>query len=107
MLAALRQLLGYLIFGLGLLVTPFGWYYLLHFPFINKNIYSFNIWYALDVLACTVCHKTHKRTISGWTGQHMAATKRYRIQATVIDYLFYENHCRDEYLKELRMGYVK
>ena len=106
MLATLRQLFGYLIFGLLLLLTPLGWYFLAHLPFIWKNNYSLFIWYALDGLACTVCHKTHKRTISGWTGQHMKAKLRYKYQARFIDMIFGKDHCLHEYQKELKYGYV-
>lgn len=102
----IRQLLGYLIFGLLLLATPLGWYFFAHLPFIKKNSYSLYIWHAIDVLACAVCHRVHRRTISGWTGQWMHSKKRYLYQAKVIDFLFGEGHCVLVYEYERDKGLV-
>lgn len=61
----------------------------------------------IDILACHCIHKTgFKRSISGWTGQHMDSKKRYYYQSVVIDFGFGKNHCRQEYRKEKNRGHV-
>lgn len=106
-LKALRQLLGYLFFAYVFLDTWLGVFFIIQFPFINKNTYCFFTWYILDIFACHVFHNTgSKRTISGWTGQHMHQYKRYYYVSVVIDFGFGENHCINEYLSEKKKGYV-
>lgn len=104
---ALRQLLGYVFFAYLLLDTPLGVFFLVQFFFINKYSYCFFTWYVLDIFACHVFHGTgSKRTISGWTGQHMHTHKRYYYQSRVIDFGFGKNHCIKTFLGEKAKGYL-
>ena len=111
-LLTLRQLSGYCIVAYLLLNTPLGVFFLLQFPFIFKNKYCLGTWYVIDVMICHLCHGTGwKRTISGWTGQHMLTSKRYYYQSVVIDYLLDllgdgENHCMRTYRSERKQGLV-
>jgi hypothetical protein len=106
-LKALRQLLGYAFFAYLLLDTPLGVFFLVQFLFIKKYPYCFYTWYVLDIFACHVFHSTgSKRTISGWTGQHMHKSRRYYYQAKVIDFGFGKDHCFNTYLSELEKGNV-
>ena len=83
---------------IGYLVASF---FLVQFPLIRKYEYCLSTWYIVDVLACHCVHGTGtKRSISGWTGQHMHSKKRYHYQAKVIDFAFGEGHCWNEFLKE-------
>lgn len=111
-LKTLRQLLGYCLIAYTLLNTPLGVFFLALFPLIGRYEYCFNIWHTIDVLICSILHGTHKRTISGWTGQHAQKYKRYYYQAKVIDFLAELagdglNHCHRAYLHELKKGLVK
>lgn len=111
-LKALRQLFGYCLVAYLLLNTPLGVFFLLQFLFIKKYKYAFYTWYALDVLICHICHGTGiKRTISGWTGQHMHKYKRYYYQAIVIDWLLEllgdgPNHSLRTFNNEKKQGFV-
>jgi len=103
---SVRTLGAYLFFGLliGLPFIPLLF-------FINGKNYPFKIWYAIDVFICTIAHGTHKRTISGWTGQHMNTHKRFHYQAKLIDWLLRKcgdkrNHCFRAYHSELLQGLV-
>lgn len=105
-LSTLRTLVAYLILGLifGGSCAP------LLFFMDGKNI-PFRVWYLIDVMICTVAHDTDMRSISGWTGQHMANKKRYALQAKVIDYLAVlvgdkPNHCYRMFVWEQRKGFV-
>lgn len=61
----------------------------------------------LDIFACHVFHNTgSKRTISGWTGQHMHLSKRYHYQAKVIDFGFGKGHCELTFKSEQVKGQV-
>ena len=104
---ALRQLLGYVFFAYLLLDTPLGVFFLVQFFFINKYSYCFFTWYVLDIFACHVFHGTgSKRTISGWTGQHMHKYRRYYYQAKAIDLIFGKDHCFKTFKSEHDKGYV-
>lgn len=104
----LRTLLGYVLIGLPALLV-FGW--LLPFIDVKQKNYAFNIWYAIDVAVCAIAHNTYKRSISGWTGQHMHTKPRYKYQAMIIDFLLKKvdgpDHCWRVYTQELSRGYVK
>ena len=111
LLKSVRQLLGYLIIGYLLLNTPIGVFFLAQFPLIGRFEYCFRTWLAIDVLLCTILHGTKRRTISGWTGQHMDKYKRYYYQALVIDGLAKlvgdgEHHCKRAFLSEKQQGLV-
>jgi hypothetical protein len=106
-LRALRQLLGYAFFGYLLLGTPLGVFFLVQFFFISKYPYCFSTWLVLDIFACHVFHGTGvKRTISGWTGQHMHTSRRYYYQAKVIDFAFGKDHCFKTFKSERAKGYT-
>lgn len=106
-LKALRQLIGYAFFIYIFLSTPLGVFFLPQFFLIKKYPYCFCTWYVLDIFACHVFHNTgSKRTISGWTGQHMYKYKRYYYQSKVIDFGFGENHCINTFISEKKKGYV-
>ena len=131
MLATLRQLFGYLIITT-LLINPIQVYALLStyntplylainpiaiFYFLcaigaySGNGYCKRQWFAIDVLAATTLHGTFRRTISGWTGQHMESKKRYMYQAKVIDWLAIKfgdtpNHCYRAYLYEKHLKFI-
>jgi len=102
----LRTLFAYLVIGL-LIAT---WFIPLLF-FINKSAYSFRVWFAIDVLICTVAHGTYRRTISGWTGQYMSLKPRYAYQAKVIDTILKlcgdgDDHCLRAYRWERMQGLI-
>ena len=106
-LKSLRTLFSYLILG-----VVFGGSCSPLLPFMNKNNLPFRIWYLIDLLTCTVAHDTSMRTISGWTGQHMATKKRYYYQAKVIDWLAElfgdkPEHCLRAFVWERKQGFVK
>jgi len=100
-LRMIRQLIGYALVAT-LLISPIGWFYIacgigcfLRIDYCKKQ------WLALDILACTTIHNTQRRTISGYTGERMT-TKRYHLQAKVIDRLAIlcgdsEYHCLRAY----------
>jgi hypothetical protein len=117
LLKMLKNLTGYLFVAFFLFspFVPYGHYigyllalfFLIQLPFIRKNDYCLSTWYVIDILACHCCHGTgDKRSISGWTGQHMKNKKRYYYQAKVIDFAFGKNHCLREYQKEKAKGHV-
>ena len=82
-------------------------FFLIQLPLIRQYDYCLSTWYIIDILACHCVHATGtKRTISGWTGQHMQKYKRYYYQAKVIDLIFGEGHCERELIKERNKGYV-
>lgn len=110
-LQAIRQLLGYLLIAT-LLLSPVGWYLIYLAFFINRHGYEYYIWLILDRLACSICHKTTKRTISELSGE-MAykGIKRYKKQAKLIDFLAYKlagqsNHCYSAYQWEKSQGFI-
>lgn len=116
-LKVLRNLTGYTFVAFFVLAPflPYGefigyllaLFFLVQLPLIRQCDYCLSTWYIIDILACHCCHGTgSKRSISGWTGQHMNDKPRYVCQAKLIDAVFGENHCRDEYQKELAKGYV-
>ncbi len=118
LLKMFKNLIGYLFVAFFLFspFVPYGNYigYLLAFfflsqlPLIRKYDYCLSTWYLIDILACHCIHKTgHKRSISGWTGQHMKKLRRYHYQAKGIDFIFGEGHCWREYLREKAKGYVE
>ena len=106
-LRMLRQLLGYALVAT-LLVSPIGLFYALcGIGCLLRNDYCFKQWLALDILACTTIHNTQRRTISGFTGQHLHIN-RYALQAKFIDSLAImcgdsKNHCLRSYEWEKRI----
>lgn len=117
-LKMLKNLIGYL-FAAFFLLSPFvpggdyvgymlALFFLVQLPFIHKSDYCLSTWYLIDILACHCMHKTGQyRSISGWTGQHMATKKRYYYQAKFIDLLFGKGHCLQEYQRELVRGHAE
>jgi len=106
LIKVLRTLSAYLIIG-AFIGLPFA----VLLPFIRRSSYAFRVWYAIDVFICTVAHGTENRTISGWTGEHINNSTRYRIQAQVIDFILRQtgdapNHCKRAYEWELREGKI-
>jgi len=117
LLKMLKNLTGYIFVAFFVLspFVPYGHYigyilalfFLLQLPFIRKYDYCLSTWYLIDILACHCIHKTgDKRSISGWTGQHMATLPRYRYQAYLIDFALGKDHCLQEYQKEKAKGHV-
>jgi hypothetical protein len=78
---AIWQMLCYVVIGLPVLLIL-----LPSVPWVAKNLKVKMVWIWFDRLVCTVAHFTWKRTISGWTGQHMTNKPRYKHQADVIDW---------------------
>jgi len=107
-LQAVRQLTAYLIMGLMLCSSPFGWYLLYLLTRINKDDIAMYVWIVLDRLFCVIAHRVKRRTISGWTGQWARkGVKRYVIQAKVINFVMDDkDHCEKAYLWELSKGWV-
>lgn len=116
-LKAIRTLFSYVI-AVSFIFSPFipcgeyiGYaiaaFFLIQLPLIRKYDYCLSTWYIVDILACHCVHATGaKRSISGWTGQHMHEYKRYYYQSKVIDLLFGEGHCEREFTRERTNGYV-
>lgn len=100
--------LGYLAVA-SILLSPFGVYIiLLGFGCFFRYKYCLDVWFSLDVLACTIIHKTKGITISGYTGARLHL-KRYAIQGYVIDKLAIlcgdtANHCLRAYQWEVSKG---
>lgn len=108
LIKTIRTLATYLLVAFMLFWDYYGLFFILQFPFIRVNKYCFSTWYVIDVLVCHVAHGTgSRRSISGWTGQHMSSKKRYMWQSKLIDLAFGKNHCQLEYVKERDRGYVK
>jgi len=110
-LQTIRQLLGYSLLAILLFSNPVGWYFIYLLFSINKDTVAYDLWLAIDRIFCRICHGTHRRTISGWTGQWQHLNKRYHHQAKVIDWLALKiandkNHCHQAYLWELKQGWV-
>ncbi|MGK0272145.1 MAG: hypothetical protein ACI88H_002811 [Cocleimonas sp.] len=78
---AIWQLLCYVIIGLPVLIIL-----LPSAPWVIKSSKVKTVWIWFDRLVCTIAHGTWKRTISGWTGQHMKNKPRYKHQAKIIDW---------------------
>jgi hypothetical protein len=82
-------------------------FFLIQLTFMRKYDYCLSTWYIIDILACHCCHGTGaKRSISGWTGQHMKTKRRYHYQARLIDFAFGKGHCWNEYQRETGQGYT-
>lgn len=65
----IKNLIGYALLVLALIVSPIGWVLLIMLLFINRNQYCLNTWLIIDKLGCHLCHNTGlHRTISGYTG---------------------------------------
>jgi hypothetical protein len=108
LIRAIWQLLVYVIVGLPMLIIL-----LPSAPWILKNPKVELVWIWFDRLVCTVAHGTWKRTISGWTGQHMTNKNkpRYMYQAKVIDWCAElvgdsPQHSHRAYVWEKACGYV-
>jgi hypothetical protein len=101
------QLLCYVVLGLPvlLLLSPSA-------PFIRRFYVVWLVWIWFDRMVCTIAHGTWKRTISGWTGQHLQHKKRYDYQANCIDLLALlfgddKQHCQRAFQWEQEKGLVK
>ena len=110
-LKMLRTMVGYALVTT-LLVSPVGWFYAIcGIGCFFRSSYCFKQWFALDVLACTTCHNTFYRTISGYTGERLHK-KRYKLQGTIIDKLAEwcgdgKDHCLRAYIWERNTGRIR
>lgn len=105
------NLLKYLVFIILLFVVPFGWLYLIAGIIALGGVKEgFNVMHSLDVQAASFIHGTHRRTISGITGERAElGEKRYLWQARFIDRLAKlfgddENHCYRAWQSEQHLG---